>query len=126
MLAEPSERVAQRLDEGADFLLSEVQVGLRAFLRLLERRPGELQEGFVVLAERVGGERRKAVAEAGPRLLEGRELVGGCPPLGVELGLEIRRPPFGRHRPENGRRQQARPAAPEKLSPGRSLGERSR
>ena len=99
MLAQPSERLAQRLDECADFFLSQVQIGLRAFLRLLEGRPGQLQKRFVVVTERVGRERRKAVPEAVPRLLEGRELVGGCPALGVELRLEVGRPAFRSCRP---------------------------
>jgi hypothetical protein len=52
------------------------EIGRRRALKFAERRAGELKEGFVVLLQRFGRERREGLAEAGFRSLQQGDLFG--------------------------------------------------
>ena len=58
-----SERLADRGQQLGDRLLARGQVGGRRALQLTELRPGELQERFVVVSQRLGAQRLEAGAQ---------------------------------------------------------------
>ena len=79
------QRFAERLDDGLDRLVASVEIGRCGALELAERRACELQEGFVVVLEGVGGQGREGLAQPGFRAFEQAELLGGGRPGGLEL-----------------------------------------
>ncbi|OPZ07119.1 MAG: hypothetical protein BWZ08_02055 [candidate division BRC1 bacterium ADurb.BinA292] len=83
-----AELFAQGGDQFADRLLAALQVPAGRLLVLAQVLRGELEEGFVVLAEGLGGKGAEAVGEAGAGLVEeGLFFLGGLAFV-VERGLE--------------------------------------
>ena len=71
------ERFTNRLHERVDCFLARLEVAVRAFLKLLERRGRELQEALVARAQRFGGQRLERVRELALRR-RGQIELGGC------------------------------------------------
>ena len=109
------ERLLERLDEVLDGLLPAGQLDPRGLLELAERGPGQRQERLVVLAQRLGRQRREGVAHPRFGLAEQHELFGRGAPLGRNFSFEpgailLRRAELALELADLCRR--ARPAAP--------------
>ena len=80
----------QRLHEILDGFLAAVEVHPGRLLELGQRGFRQIEERLVVLSERIGGECRERFAQLLFRILEQGQLLGGCPALGGQFGLEPR------------------------------------